>query len=170
VGSAERRLKSAARALVNVTAANAGDAVYGALMIAVLLAADDARHTGYPATLEAAAVVLVLYWLMTLYAHTLGMRLSSGEPLGSSVWRTCVHELPILEGAVVPVLVLLVAWAAGFGVSNGVTAALLATVVVIIMLELVAGWRSRGRRHLWLEVAAGATMGLLLIAVKFVLY
>lgn len=168
MGFAEPGLKSR---LIGVTVANAGDAVYGALMIAVLLAADDARHAGYAATIEAAAVVLVLYWLTSLYAHTLGMRLRSGEPLGASlVWRTCVHELPILEGAVVPVLALLVAWAAGFGVSSGVTAALFVTVVVIVVLELVAGWRSRGRRRLWLEVAVGATMGLLVIALKFVLY
>jgi hypothetical protein len=157
---------------VTVTAANAGDAVYGGLMIGVLLAAEDARHAGYPATIEGAAIVLALYWLTRLYAQTLGMRLRGREPLSVSLfWRSCVHELPIIEGAAIPVLALLVAWAAGFTVASGVTAALwVVAVVVVVVLEVVAGWRSRGRRRLWLQAVAGASMGLVLIALKLVLH
>src|SRR5262249_4209636 len=88
--------------LLTVAAANAGGAVYGAVMVGVLLAAEDARHVGYAATIEAAVVVLALYWLTSLYAHTLGMRLRSQQHLNAAlIWRGCVHELPILEGAVV---------------------------------------------------------------------
>ncbi len=55
------RLPRLASWLLDVTTANAGGAVYGAVMVGVLLAAEDARHEGYPATLEAAAIVLLLY-------------------------------------------------------------------------------------------------------------
>ena len=161
----------ATRWLLTVAGGNAADAVYGAVMIGVLLAAEDARHEGYGATIEAAAIVLAIYWLTSFYTHTLGMRLQRREPLDAGLlWRSCVHELPLLEGALVPVVALLVAWAAGFGVTSGVTAALWATAASIVVLELAAGWRSGDRRGLWRQALAGATMGLALIALKLVLH
>jgi hypothetical protein len=165
------RLARATQWLLTVAAGNAGEAVHGAVMIGVLLAAEDARHEGYGATIEAAALVLALYWLTSLYAHTLGTRLRQREPLDAAlVWRSCVHELPLLEGALLPVVALLVAWAAGFAVTSGVTAALWATVASIVVLEVIAGGRSRQRRGLSLQAVAGATMGLALIALKLVLH
>jgi hypothetical protein len=164
-------IRRAAGWFLTVALANAGEAVYGAVMIGVLLAAEDARREGYPATIEAAAVVLGLYLLTHLYTHTLGMRLRSGEPLSATLlWRGCIHELPTLEGALVPVLALLVMWAAGHAVTSGVTAALWTTAVVVVILELAAGWRSRKRDRLWLRAIFGATIGLALIALKLVLH
>jgi len=157
--------------MLAVTAGNAGDAVYGVVMIGVLLAAEDARREGYAATIEAAVVVLALYWLTSLYTHTLGARLRGRESLSAGlIWRSCVHELPILEGALIPVLALLVTWAAGLALTSGVTVALWTAVVCIVVLEVAAGWRARHRGGLWLQVAVGATMGLALIALKLVLH
>lgn len=165
------RITRAASWLLTVAAANAGQAVYGTVMIGVLLAAEDARHEGYPATIEAAAVVLGLYLLTNLYTHTLGIRLRSGEPLNATLlWRSCIHELPTLEGAVIPVVALLVTWASGYAVTSGVSAALWSTAVVVVILELTAGWRSRKRQRLWLQAIAGAAIGLALIALKLVLH
>jgi hypothetical protein len=94
--------------LLAITAANAGGAVYGAIMVGVLLAAEDASHVGYAATTEAATIVILLYLLTNLYSHTLGARLQRREPLNRSLlWRSCLHELPIVEGALVPFVVLL---------------------------------------------------------------
>ena len=112
--------------LVDVAAANAGRAVYGAVMVGVLLAAENARHEGYPATIEAAVIVLVLYWLTSFYTHALGERLQRRESLNATLlWRSCIHELPVMEGALIPVLVLLVAWATGFTVDSGARVAFL---------------------------------------------
>jgi hypothetical protein len=158
--------------LVAIAMAHAGGAVYGAVMIGVLLAAEDARHEGYPATLEAAVVVLLLYWLANLYAHALGIRLERREPLNRRLlWRSCLHELPTVEGALVPVLVLLITWAVGVSVASGVNAALWAAVAVIVVLEVVAGWRAKhGGRELWLEIGIGALMGLTLVGLKLILH
>jgi hypothetical protein len=157
--------------LLTVATANAGDAVYGAVMIGVLLAAEDARHVGYLATIEAAGIVLALYLLMHLYTYMLGLRLRSGETLNARLfWRGCVHELPILEGAVIPVAALLVAWAAGLAVTSGVSAALWTTVGVVVVLEVAAGWRSREQGVLWLQALAGMGMGLALIGLKLLLH
>jgi hypothetical protein len=75
------------------------------------------------------------------HTHTLGVRLRRRESLNAAlVWRSCVHELPILEGALIPVLALLVAWAAGVGVADAVSAALWVTVASIVVLK----WLPRG--------------------------
>jgi hypothetical protein len=135
------------------------------------LAAEDAGHEGYPATIEAAAIVLALYWFTSLYTHTLGVRLQGGESLSTGlIWRSCVHELPILEGALIPVLALLLTWAAGFTVTSGATVALWAAAASLVVLEVAAGLRSRHRRGLWRQACAGATIGLALIALKLVLH
>jgi hypothetical protein len=49
-------------------------------MVGVLLAAEDARHVGYPATFEAAVIVLAIYLLTRLYTHSLGDRMRAGSP------------------------------------------------------------------------------------------
>lgn len=166
------RLPRLGRWLLDVTTANAGGAVYGAVMIGVLLAAEDAGHVGYPATIEAAAIVLLLYWLTNLYAHALGFRLRRREPLNLRLlWRSCLYELPIVEGALVPVLVLLLTWAAGLTVTSGVTAALWTAAATIVVLEVAAGWRSRqGPRDILLQIGAGAFMGLALVGLKLLLH
>jgi hypothetical protein len=166
------RAPRAAGWLLKIAVANAGAAVYGAVMVGVLFAAEDARHEGYPATIEAALIVLALYWLTSLYTHTLGARLRNREPLNAKLlWQGCVYELPIVEGALVPILALLLTWAAGYAVGTGVSAALWTTVVVIVVLEVAAGWRSRrDPRSLLLQAGAGAVMGLALIGLKLVLH
>jgi len=158
--------------LAGVASENAEGAVYGTVMVGVLLAAEDPRREGYPGTIEAAALVLVLYLLTHLYTHILGARLRTSEPLSMTLLRHgCVHELPIIEGALVPTLALLVAWAAGAHVTSGVTIALWTTVVTILVLEVTAGWRARLRlRRLWLQAGAGAIMGLAIIALKLILH
>jgi hypothetical protein len=141
-------------------------------MIGVLLAAEDARHEGYLQTVEAAAIILVLYWIAHFYTHTLAIRLTKREELNASLfWSSCMHELPVIEGAIIPVLALLVAWAAGATVTAGVTAALWTAAVSIVALEIAAGWRARLQpRRLWLQAGAGVLMGAVVIALKLVLH
>jgi prepilin signal peptidase PulO-like enzyme (type II secretory pathway) len=158
--------------LVGIALAHAGGAVYGAVMVGVLLASEDARREGYGATIEAAVVVLALYWLTNLYAHTLGERMQRREHLHLKLfWRSCVHELPTVEGAMIPVAVLLVTWAASLPVTSGVNAALWSSAATVVVLEVAAGWRSRrGSGDLWLQIGAGAVMGLTLVGLKLVLH
>jgi hypothetical protein len=91
-----------------------------------------------PATFEAAVIVLAIYLLTRLYTHSLGDRMRAREPLNTAlVWHSCVHELPVLEGALIPVLALILAWAVGAPVASGASAALWAAAASI------SSWRSR---------------------------
>jgi hypothetical protein len=165
------RLSRTAGRLLTIAMNNAGEAVYGAVMVGVLLAAENAPHVGYAATFEAAVIVLAIYLLTRLYTHSLGDRLRAREPLNAAlVWHSCVHELPVLEGALIPVLALILAWAVGAPVTSGASAALWAAAASIVVLEVAAGWRSRGQHGFVLQAGAGATLGLALIALKLVLY
>lgn len=170
--SGPRRLARAAAWLAAAAAANAEGAVYGAVMIGVLLAAEDPGKETYAETIGATAIVAVLYWLTSLYTHILGVRLRTQEPLrGGLIRRSVVHEFPIIEGAVVPVVVLVFAWATGSSLSSGVRAAVFATAISIVVLEIAAGWRAQPRGpSLWLRAAAGALAGLAVVAVKVVLH
>lgn len=167
-----RHPRRAAAWLAGVAVENAPGAVYGTVMVGVLLAAEDTYHEGYPETIGAAAIILVLYWFMNLYTHTLGIRLRTRGRLTKTLfWHSCAYELAILEGAMIPVLALLVAWAAGATVTTGVTVALWATAVSIVTLEVTAAWRGGLRRmDVWIQAGAGAVMGLAIIALKLVLH
>jgi prepilin signal peptidase PulO-like enzyme (type II secretory pathway) len=170
--AAPGRLRRVIAWLVKVTVDNAGGAVYGTIMIGVLFAAEDAESIGYTDAVAAAVIVLVLYWLTNLYTYTLGTRLRTGEPLSAAVfWRSLVHELPIVEGALVPLLVLLGAWAAGASVATGVGIATWATAVSIVVLEFAAGWRSGlGRGRLLLQAVIGAAIGFALVGLRLLLH
>lgn len=141
-------------------------------MIGVLLAAEDPGAEGYPETLGATAIVVLVYVFMSFYTHMLGNRLSRREPLSARLmWQGWLHELPIAEGALIPISVLLISWAAGASVSTGVSAALWTSAVWVVVLEVVAGWRVSLRPlQLWLQVGAGLVIGAAILALKFMLH
>jgi hypothetical protein len=166
------RIRRAAALLATAAARNVEDAVYGALLIGILLAAEDAHRETYAETIGAAAIVLILYWLTRLYTQVLGVRLRTQEQLARPVIRRSVlHELPIIEGGVAPVIVLVAAWAIGAPLTKGVTAAVIATVASIIVLEIAAARRARsGGASVWLRASASALLGLCIVAVKVLLH
>jgi hypothetical protein len=139
------------------------------MMIGVLLAAEDARRETYGETIAATVVVLALYWLTHLYTYVLGLRLRTKQPLGRAlIWRSVIHEFPVIEGAVTP---LVVAWATGASVVSGVKGAVFATALSIVVLEVAAGLLARPRGpRLWFRAAAGALSGLGVVAVKVTLH
>jgi hypothetical protein len=166
------RVRRAAAWLAAVAADNAEGAVYGVLLIGVLLATENTRHETYGETMAAVAVVVALYWVTRLYTHLLGVRLRTKEPLGPTlIWRSAVHELPVIEGAVTQMIVLVVAWAMGASLTSGVNATIAASAISMVVLEIAAGWRTEPRRAvIWLRVALGVVMGLAVVAVKLVLH
>lgn len=166
-----RPIRRAAAWLASGIFGNAEGALYGVMLIGVLLAAEDAHHETYAETIASAAIVILIYWWTRIYTHVLSVRLQTRETLGRGLmWRSAVHELPVVEGAIVQVLVLLVSWVTGVSLATGVKATAAAMVVSIVGLEIAAGWRTGSRkRSVWFSGVVGAVIGLGVVGVKVVL-
>lgn len=141
-------------------------------MIGALLAAESGSHESFPETVASALIAVGIYWVAHAYSETLGRRLTTpGRLTVGALWRALRYEWAIVEGAAIPLLVLLFGWAIGASQETAVTAALWSAVVCLIVFELVAGIRSEATAaELALDVGVGVVMGLAILALKVVLH
>jgi hypothetical protein len=155
-----------------VPSENPAGVVYGVIVIGALLAAESGRHEGYPDTIASAAIAAALYWLAHAYAGVLGRRMSSGERLtATALARALAHDWALVRGAAIPLLALLVAWAAGAPPEAAVTAALWCAIASLVAFELIAGIRSHATpAELVLEVGVGIAMGSAILVLKIILH
>jgi VIT1/CCC1 family predicted Fe2+/Mn2+ transporter len=142
------------------------------IVIGALLAAESRLHETYIDTVGSALIATGLYWLAHAYAGVLGRRLDAEEQLSArALGRALAHDWALVRGASIPLLVLVLAWAAGAHQADAVTAALWSAVASLVAFELVAGLRSKASpAELALEVCVGLTMGLGILALKIVLH
>jgi hypothetical protein len=143
--------------------------VYGVILSGALIAADSGVHDGYFDKIGSTALALAIYWLAHAYSTVLGRRLSDQEHLtAGALRRALAYDWPIVRGGSIPLFALVVAWAAGASQTTAVNAAVWAAIVSLITLELLAGLRSQATsREFVLEGAFGITMGLAILALKF---
>lgn len=139
------------------------------ILIGALIAAESGVHDSYLDKVGSTVLALGIYWLAHAYSTVLGRRLSDQERLTTgALARALVHEWAIVRGASIPLLALLVAWAAGASQATAVNAAVWAAIASLIAFELLAGLRSRATpRELALEGVFGITMGLAILALKY---
>ncbi len=151
---------------------NPGDAIYGAIAVGALLAAETPRRETYAKTVAAVVITLMLYWLAHSYADLAGERLRSGARLtGHSLLATMLRELPILIGAAIPLATLLICWIAGTGLSAAVLAAVWTSAGIVLAIELAAGLRGHLRGPQLLSQAfLGALLGSLIILLRGLLH
>lgn len=125
-------------------------------------------HGGYPDLIGSTALTLGIYWLAHSYSTALGRRLSDEERLTmGALARALGHDWSIMRGAAIPLLTLLIAWAAGASEATGINAAVWAAVVSLIVFELLAGLRAGSTpREFALEGGVGVVMGLAIFALK----
>jgi hypothetical protein len=152
--------------------ANPAGAIYGTITVGALLAAESARRETYAETIGAVALAMVLYWLAHAYAGSAANRLQDEQPLTAKGFaRALVHELPLLAGAAVPLLALVVFGIAGAKLSTAVKAGLWTSAVVIALIEIVAAVRAEAKgRELAGQIAIGVALGLLVLAINAVLH
>ncbi|HXC45960.1 MAG TPA: hypothetical protein VNU24_05085 [Solirubrobacteraceae bacterium] len=151
---------------------NPAGAVYGLVTVGALLAAESGLHDTYPETIGSAALAMLLYWFAHSYSDVLGLRLAERESFSwATLWATFSHDWPIAQGAGIPLLVLLLAWATGAEQQTAVTDAVWSTVASLIVFELAAGVRSRARPlELVLEALVGAGMGSAILLLRALLH
>jgi len=152
-----------------VPAENPGGAVYGAIVVGALLAAEAGAHETYGGTILASILATLLSWLAHSYAVVLGHRLEGEERLG--VIGPMISERALLRGALLPLAVLLIGWAAGVSETTAVTAAIWSVIVSLVAFELIAGFRSHAtRKEFVIDVSFGLTMGVGILALKILLH
>ena len=79
--------------------------------------------------------------------------------------------MPILFGAAIPLIALLIDWAVGASLDTAVITALVTAAVVVTLIEVMAGGRAKQTgRELVLQTLFGALLGLLIIALRLVLH
>jgi hypothetical protein len=151
---------------------NARGVVLGTLTIGALLAAEGARSETYPDTALAVVLLLAMYWLSHAYSTGLGLRIERRER-----WRfgatldAMRHEVTILSGGLVPLVTLLVCWAAGVELGTGILTAVIASGVAIISLEVMSGVRaSLGPMEIVADAAIGALLGVGLLVMKIIFH
>ncbi len=147
-------------------------AIYGLMTVGALLAAESAGSETYAETVGAVVITMIVYWLAHSYAEFASERLKERQPARfAALARIMVVQVPILLGAAVPLLALLVDWAVGASLETAVITALITAAVVIMLLEVVAGVRAKqSGLELVLQALFGAVLGLLIIALRLVLH
>lgn len=146
--------------------------VYGTIAIGALLTAESAQSETYAKSVVAVVITLLLYWLAYSYAEFTGQRLEKGEPFEFGELATAaVKELSVLIGASIPLLVLLIFWAAGAPLATAVSAAIWTSAAMIVLIEFVVGLRANlTGRQLIMQTGFGAFLGLLVLTLRIVLH
>jgi hypothetical protein len=151
---------------------NPGRLVYGTIAVGALLAAESARRETYLETVLAVAVTLLLYWLAHSYAEFVDRRLEHAKPFSLEGFAAAArHELSVLVGAAIPLIVLVIWWIAGASLGAAVGAAVWTSAIVIVLIEIVIGRRAElTGREFATQTAFGALLGLLVIALRLLLH
>jgi hypothetical protein len=151
---------------------NFGSAIYGLIIVSALLAAESAVSETYSETLSGVVLALLISWWAHAYSEFVFQRADSGERFTrAGVGWMLRRELPILLGAVPPLLAVLIAWAAGAGLDTAITIALVTAAVTILATEVAAGLQADlSGRELAIQTLVGGAFGLLVLALKLVLH
>ena len=153
-------------------AANPVGTVYGTLAVGVHFAAESTEAK--PAVQDLAAVVgtLIVYWLAHAYAYTLAARLTpdaDGPPI-HGVLRELGTQWTIVRGGLTEILVFLLALAFGASSHEAVIAALISSIVLLLLFEAVAAARGQlGGKALAGQIATCLLMCAGILAIKFIL-
>ena len=151
---------------------NPGRLVYGTIAVGTLLAAESARQETYVETVFAVAVTLLLYWLAHSYSEFVDRRLEHGKPFSLDGFADAArHELAVLVGAAIPLIVLVIWWVADASLGGAVSAAVWTSAIVIVVIEIVIGRRAElSGAEFVTQTTFGAILGLLVIALRLLLH
>jgi membrane protein YqaA with SNARE-associated domain len=151
---------------------NVARVVYGTVAVGALLAAESPEQETYAETLASVLIALLIYWMAHSYAELTARRIEEGDRLTSSALvGSMLHEIWILVGAAIPVIPLLIWWVAGGSLADADTAAIWTAAGMVVVYEVIAGLRAElSAKEMAVQLALGATLGVLIISLKLVLH
>jgi membrane protein YqaA with SNARE-associated domain len=151
---------------------NVARVVYGTVAVGALLAAESPEQETYAETLASVLVALLIYWMAHSYAELTARRIEEGERLTTTALvGSMLHEVWILVGAAIPVIPLLLWWIAGGSLADADTAAVWTAAGMVVVYEVIAGRRAElTAKEMAVQLALGATLGVLIITLKLVLH
>jgi hypothetical protein len=152
--------------------ARPGPLVYGTMVVGTVLDAEGIKTETFSETILGVALAMVLLWLAHSYAALTAHRLSQGEHLTPKLLgHHLAHESPILLGAVIPLLTVVIWSATGASLSEALSAGIWADVAMIVVINLVAAFVTELRgRDLIVQTAVGVVLGLGIIFVKLIFH
>jgi hypothetical protein len=151
---------------------NPGGLVYGTILVATLLAAESPKRETFARTAGAVVIALIVYWLSMAYAEFTGERVREEEGFTFAAFAHAAgDELPVIAGALGPLLALLICWLIGTGLQAAVSVAVWTAVAIIIATEVVIGIRADlTGRQLVVQTGIGMAIGLLVVALRVLLH
>lgn len=152
--------------------ARPGPLVYGTMVVGTVLDAEGIKTETFSETIFGVALAMVLLWLAHSYAALTGHRLSRGEHLTTKLLsHHLAHEAPILLGAVVPLLTVIVWSATGASLSESLSAGIWADVAMIVIINVVAAFVSELRgTDILVQTTVGVVLGIGIIGVKLIFH
>jgi hypothetical protein len=150
---------------------NLSGTIYGTITAGALLAAESAYRQTLLQAASALGTTLALYWLAHTYASLLEQRLRTAQRWTARDFVTgLLHEWPIVQGAFIPMIVLIASAAAGASVRAAEYTALASSAALLLVLEVVAGRRTKVKGAVAMaDVAVGIVLAAGLIVVKALL-
>jgi hypothetical protein len=152
---------------------NPARAIYGAILVmAVIIAISHDDSVGTAAILGAVAGTTLVFWLAHVYAEALGNRVSGGqERVFANVRAAALHEWPLVEAAVLPMLALLLGVIGLVQRDTAVSIAIGVGVVELFAWGIAAGRRAQLSLKATIGVgAANGALGLLMVGLKVLVH
>jgi hypothetical protein len=149
-----------------------GGLILGVLAVATVIAAESTRQETYPRLFAASLISVAVYWISHAYARHWSWRLDhSFAWTATELFSSLAFESTLLIGALLPVLVLGVAWVAGFSREAAVTAVLWCAAMELVLLEILTAVRRRlSARDLLVQAALGILMAVGILLMRLVLH
>lgn len=148
---------------------NPAGVIFGTITVGAVLAGENAKGETVATSVEAAMLVVGLFWVVHAWSDDTGDRLEQRRQLR---WRPVAaaleHQASILRAVLLPVLALVIAGLAGASDATALWVGTVTCAVSLVVIELVAALRNRlSARQVLVETAAGAAFGCALLALHF---
>lgn len=143
--------------------------VYGRITVGAVIAIDGSHFTQTWRLIGTTVFVLIIYFAAHVYADTLARRFVQPGPISAKLVAAVMNaESGIVRGASLPLVAMTVAAVFGCALATVQVVGLAATVLCLILFEVIAGVKARFTRwQLIFQAAVGAGFGIAIIGLRW---